>query len=148
MAGRLEGKRIIITGAVSNIGKEAVRLFVAEGARVVIGDRDEGGAATAKEFGPAVHFVKVDVTSEDSVRALIEEGAAWLGGLDVLCQNAGLQHSGAVTEFDAALWTRCSRSTHGRISSEQNTPCRICGATAGARSSTPRRWPASAAARA
>jgi len=104
MAGRLVGKRIIITGAVSNIGKEAVRGFVAEGARVVIGDRDDAGAATAREFGDAAHFIKVDVTSEDSVRGLVEQGAAWLGGLDVLCQNAGLQHSGTVTEFDAAKW--------------------------------------------
>ncbi|TPM98238.1 SDR family NAD(P)-dependent oxidoreductase [Mesorhizobium sp. B2-1-3A] len=104
MSGRLSGKRIIITGAVDNIGKEAVRGFVAEGARVVIGDRDERGAATAHEFGGAVHFIKVDVTEEGSVRSLIEEGAAWLGGLDVLCQNAGLQHSGAVTDFDAAKW--------------------------------------------
>lgn len=104
MAGRLSGKRIIITGAVSNIGRAAVRAFVAEGARVVIGDRNEAGAATAGELGEAARFVKVDVTSEDSVRALIEEGANWLGGLDVLCQNAGLQHSGAVTEFDASRW--------------------------------------------
>lgn len=104
MTDRLKGKRIIITGAVSNIGKEAVRGFVSEGARVVIGDRDAAGEATAAEFGPAVKFIKVDVTSEDSVRNLIEQGAEWLGGLDVLVQNAGLQHSGAVTEFDASKW--------------------------------------------
>lgn len=104
MAGRLAGKRIIITGAVSNIGKEAVRCFVAEGARVVIGDRDDAGATTAQEFGDVAHFIKVDVTSEDSVQNLIDQGAAWLGGLDVLCQNAGLQHSGAVTEFDGSKW--------------------------------------------
>ena len=100
MTDRLKGKRIIITGA----GKEAVRGFVAEGARVVIGDRDAAGAATAAEFGPAVSFIQVDVTSEDSVHNLIEKGAEWLGGLDVLVQNAGLQHSGAVTEFDASKW--------------------------------------------
>jgi dihydroanticapsin dehydrogenase len=104
MVGRLENKRIIITGAVSNIGKEAVQAFVQEGARVVIGDRDDAGAETARGLGSAVKFIKVDVTSEDSVRKLIDEGAAWLGGLDTLCQNAGLQHSGAVTEFDAAKW--------------------------------------------
>ena len=104
MTDRLKGKRIIITGAVSNIGKEAVRQFVAEGARVVIGDRDAAGATTAAEFGASVSFIQVDVTSEDSVRNLIEKGAEWLGGLDVLVQNAGLQHSGAVTEFDAAKW--------------------------------------------
>lgn len=104
MAGRLVGKRIIITGAVSNIGKEAVREFVAEGARVVIGDRDEAGAKTAQEFGESTYFIKVDVTSESSVKNFIEEGVAWLGGLDVLCQNAGLQHSGAVTEFTSEKW--------------------------------------------
>lgn len=104
MAGRLEGKRIIITGAVGNIGKEAVRQFVAEGARVVIGDRDAAGADTAREFGAAVHFIQVDVTDEASVKALVDRGAEWLGGLDVLAQNAGLQHSGAVTDFDAAKW--------------------------------------------
>lgn len=104
MTDRLKGKRIIITGAVSNIGKEAARGFVAEGARVVIGDRDAAGAATAAEFGSAVSFIQVDVTSEDSVRNLIEKGAEWLGGLDVLVQNAGLQHSGAVTDFDASKW--------------------------------------------
>lgn len=104
MTDRLKGKLIIITGAASNIGKEAVREFVAEGARVVIGDRDSMGVKTAEEFGNSVHFIEVDVRSEDSVRNLIEKGAEWLGGLDVLVQNAGLQYSGAVTEFDAKSW--------------------------------------------
>ena len=105
MAGRLDKKRIIITGGVNNIGKEAARHFVAEGAKVVIGDINEAaGRATVAELGPNTHFVKVDVTDEASVRQLIESAVAWLGGLDVLCQNAGLQHSGAVTEFDAKRW--------------------------------------------
>lgn len=105
MAGRLDKKRIIITGGVNNIGKEAVRHFVAEGAKVVIGDINEAaGRAAVAELGPSTHFVKVDVTDEASVRQLIESAVAWLGGLDVLCQNAGLQHSGAVTEFDAKRW--------------------------------------------
>ncbi|MGH7708260.1 MAG: SDR family NAD(P)-dependent oxidoreductase [Vulcanimicrobiaceae bacterium] len=105
MTGRLGGKRIIITGGVNNIGKEAVRLFVTEGARVVIGDINEAaGRTTVAEFGENTHFVRVDVTEEASVKDLIENGVAWLGGLDVLCQNAGLQYSGAVTEFDADRW--------------------------------------------
>ena len=105
MAGRLDKKRIIITGGVNNIGKEAVRRFVAEGAKVVIGDINEAaGRAAVAELGPSTHFVKVDVTDEASVHQLIESAVAWLGGLDVLCQNAGLQHSGAVTEFDAKRW--------------------------------------------
>jgi len=105
MTGRLNGKRIIITGAVANIGKEAATSFVAEGARVVIGDRDESaGMAVAKELGDAVRFLKVDVSDEASVSALIEEGAEWLGGLDVLAQNAGVQFSGNIVDFDVARW--------------------------------------------
>ncbi|MGH6679346.1 MAG: SDR family NAD(P)-dependent oxidoreductase [Bradyrhizobium sp.] len=105
MAGRLSGKRIILTGGVNNIGKQAAIQFVREGARVVIADIDEvGGQKTAAELGDNAHFVVVDVTRENAVRELVEQGVAWLGGLDVLAQNAGLQHSGAVTEFDAARW--------------------------------------------
>jgi NAD(P)-dependent dehydrogenase (short-subunit alcohol dehydrogenase family) len=107
MAGRLAGKRIIITGGVTNIGAEAVRLFVAEGARVVIGDIDEAaGRAAAERHGAAVRFLRVDVAAEPSVRRLIDEGAQWLGGLDALCQNAGVQYAGNVAEFDAERWDR------------------------------------------
>ena len=105
MAGRLAGKRIILTGGVNNIGKEAAVHFVKEGARVVVGDIDEaGGRRTVAELGPNAHFIAVDVTREDSVRNLLELGVKWLGGLDVLAQNAGLQHSGLVTDFDATRW--------------------------------------------
>jgi NAD(P)-dependent dehydrogenase (short-subunit alcohol dehydrogenase family) len=103
MANRLKGKRIVITGAVNNIGKEAAGLFVEEGARVCIGDIDEkAGQATAKELGAT--FVKVDVTQEEAVKTFIEQAVAALGGLDVLVQNAGLQRSGQVTGFQAADW--------------------------------------------
>ena len=107
MVGRLADKRIIITGGVTNIGREAVKLFVAEGAQVVIGDLNaEAGQETIAAFGPAVRFITTDVTDEDSVRLLIDEGARQLGGLDVLCQNAGLQYAGSITEFDAARWDK------------------------------------------
>ena len=105
MAGRLAGKRIILTGGVNNIGKEAALHFVKEGARVVVGDIDEaGGLRTVAELGPNAHFIAVDVTREDPVRRLVEIGVEWLGGLDVLAQNAGLQHSGLVTDFEATRW--------------------------------------------
>lgn len=103
MANRLNGKRIIITGAASNIGKQAAKMFIAEGARVVIGDIDDkAGQATARELG--ADFVKVDVTLEESVKAFIEAAVQKLGGLDVLVQNAGLQRSGGVTEFSSRDW--------------------------------------------
>ena len=103
MTKRLEGKRIIITGAVNNIGKEAATLFVNEGAHVVIGDIDAiAGQKTADELGAM--FVAVDVTKEESVKDFIEKSVKLLGGLDVLAQNAGLQRSGLVTDFAAAEW--------------------------------------------
>ena len=103
MGNRLSGKRIVITGAANNIGKEAAMQFVREGATVAIGDIDEKlGQATADELG--AHFFKVDVTVEASVKDFIEAAVKKLGGLEVLVQNAGLQRSGSVTEFSAKDW--------------------------------------------
>ena len=105
MTDRLKGKRIIITGGVNNIGKEAVKAFIAEGATVVVGDIDaERGARVEAEFPGKATFIRVDVTKEEQVQALIEGGVTRLGGLDVLAQNAGLQYSGNVTDFPADRW--------------------------------------------
>jgi NAD(P)-dependent dehydrogenase (short-subunit alcohol dehydrogenase family) len=110
MSGRLLGKRIIITGAAMGIGQEAVRHFIAEGARVVIADINEKkGAATASECGDAAHFIPCDVTDENSVKQLIDNGARWLGGLDVLVNHAGVQFSGKVTEFKSEDWDTLMR---------------------------------------
>lgn len=74
MAGRLAGKRIAITGAVDNIGKEAVRAFVREGAKIAIGDiNDAKGRLAVEELGPETQFFHVDVTDETSIRGFIEE---------------------------------------------------------------------------
>ncbi|TCR69570.1 SDR family oxidoreductase [Rhizobium sp. BK376] len=104
---RLDSKRIVITGAVDNIGKAAVQAFIAEGAKVVIGDIDtERGTKVAEEFGPSVKFVRVDVSDETSVENLIGDAVDWLGGLDVLAQNAGLMMSGSILDFDTATFDR------------------------------------------
>jgi dihydroanticapsin dehydrogenase len=104
---RLSSKRIIITGAVNNIGKAAVEAFLLEGAKVVIGDIDaERGSAVAAELGANVRFIAVDVSREESVADFINDGAAWLGGLDVLAQNAGVMTSGDITALDAAAFDR------------------------------------------
>jgi NAD(P)-dependent dehydrogenase (short-subunit alcohol dehydrogenase family) len=104
---RLSGKRIIITGAIDNIGKAAVVAFLEEGAKVVIGDIDAvRGAEVAAEVGTNAKFITVDVTQEQSVAAFIDAGASWLGGLDVLAQNAGVMTSGDITNLNAAAFDR------------------------------------------
>ncbi len=89
---RLQDQLAIVTGGASGIGAGIVRRFVAEGARVVIADRDAPAAeALAAELGPAARAVAADVTNADSVAALSASVAA-LGPLDILVNNAGIGH--------------------------------------------------------
>lgn len=105
MTKRLQDKRILMTGAVANIGRAAAEAFIAEGARVVIGDINaEAGARTADELGPNAHFLPVDLTNEAQIAEFVSEGVNILGGLDVLAQNAGLQKAGPTDQFDVADW--------------------------------------------
>jgi NAD(P)-dependent dehydrogenase (short-subunit alcohol dehydrogenase family) len=105
MADRLKGKGAIVTGAASGIGKEIVRQFIAEGARVAIGDVNEATAQqAAHELGDACRAFVCDVSSETSVAAATESAAQWLGRIDILVNNAGIQIAGAVTDFKLADW--------------------------------------------
>jgi NAD(P)-dependent dehydrogenase (short-subunit alcohol dehydrogenase family) len=87
---RLAGKTAIITGAASGIGAASARLFVAEGANVVIADTQiERGQKLAAELGDAALFQKVDVTREDEVHAAVEAAVKRWGRLDCMFNNAG-----------------------------------------------------------
>ena len=95
------GKRCVITGGASGIGRATAETFVKEGAKVVVADIDqETGAAVARSLGGAARFVRFDSLLPESIEALITQSVDWLGGLDVLVQNAGVQFSGPVSEFD------------------------------------------------
>lgn len=96
--GRLEGKVAIITGAARGQGACEARLFVEEGARVVMGDiMDEEGEALAEELGEAARYLHLDVREEaDWARAV--EAAAEFGALNVLINNAAVVHFSAITE--------------------------------------------------
>ena len=107
MAGRLEGRRVVITGAAANIGAATARLFAEEGARLLIGDLDSAAQETAEQVaaqGGEASFVQTDVSQAEQVRRLLDEAAERLGGVDVIVNNAGLQRSGAVTEFPESEW--------------------------------------------
>jgi 3alpha(or 20beta)-hydroxysteroid dehydrogenase len=89
--GRLDGKVALISGAARGQGAAEVRLFAAEGAKVVAGDvLDDDGAALAKELGHDVVFRHLDVTDPDDWAAAVDEATSRFGALDVLVSNAGI----------------------------------------------------------
>ena len=89
MSDRLTGKVAVITGGASGIGLATARRFVAEGARVVIGDIDpSAGQAAADAVGAT--FAAVDVTNEQQVIALFQSAVDTYGGLDIAFNNAGI----------------------------------------------------------
>ncbi|MDX6636605.1 MAG: hypothetical protein QOJ01_116 [Solirubrobacterales bacterium] len=100
MAGRLEGKVCVVTGAASGIGAESARLFAAEGARVV------GVDLRASSEGELA--IEADVTDEAQVRALYERVRAELGRVDVLFNNAGINPNDDSSALDTSLeaWQR------------------------------------------
>jgi NAD(P)-dependent dehydrogenase (short-subunit alcohol dehydrogenase family) len=85
--GRLEGKIAVVTGGCSGIGLATVERFVAEGARVLIADIQDG-AIVADRFGTSVRYHHCDVTRESDIAAAMD-AAATFGGLDILFNNAG-----------------------------------------------------------
>jgi NAD(P)-dependent dehydrogenase (short-subunit alcohol dehydrogenase family) len=97
---------VLITGAITGIGRATALAFAREGARVVVsGRRDDAGQALATELrglGADAEYMRSDVRSEDDVRALVDKTLARFGRLDVAVNNAGTEgKSGPVTEQSA-----------------------------------------------
>jgi NAD(P)-dependent dehydrogenase (short-subunit alcohol dehydrogenase family) len=106
--GRLDGKVAVITGAGGGMGREAALLFSEEGAQVCVADVDrDGGERTAADARDAFFF-EVDVTSEDSVRAMYAATAERYGGVDVLYNNAGISPADdeSILQTSLEAWER------------------------------------------
>ena len=87
---RLENQVAVITGAASGIGAATARLFVAEGAKVLIADMQvDRGQALADELGDVAAFHRVDVSKEAEVAAAVDDAMDRWGRLDVMYNNAG-----------------------------------------------------------
>jgi NAD(P)-dependent dehydrogenase (short-subunit alcohol dehydrogenase family) len=106
---RLAGKRAIVTGAASGIGRASAVLFAAEGAKVLCSDvAEEGLAATVASIAAAGGVAKAtvaDASDSDAVKGLVEESVRLHGGLEVFYANAGI--SGGLVpllSLDASDW--------------------------------------------
>jgi 3-oxoacyl-[acyl-carrier protein] reductase len=115
---RLRGKRAIVTGAGSGIGRAIAERFAEEGARVVVNDiRLDSAKRTAADLGGSARAIAADVADSGQVRAMFEQVARELGGLDVLVNNAGvgeLDASGRAA-FNAKAEARIAEMMAGKV---------------------------------
>lgn len=103
MTDRLAGKVAIITGGAGGIGRAAGKVFVAEGASVLLVDLDEGALAQAcQEIGSnQVSYLQADVTQSDDNQAMVQIASERYGGVDILLANAGIEGDvNAIVDYD------------------------------------------------
>jgi 3-oxoacyl-[acyl-carrier protein] reductase len=90
---RLENKVAIVTGGGSGFGEGIVRKFVAEGAQVLIADRDlDAGLRVVAAVGARARAQRLDVTDPNDVRTMMEAAELHFGRIDILVNNAGMGH--------------------------------------------------------
>jgi NAD(P)-dependent dehydrogenase (short-subunit alcohol dehydrogenase family) len=111
MAGILQGKSLIVTGAGGGIGQAACLVLSAAGAKVMVTDINvEGGKATVEAVassGGTAAFVKADLSREDEVKALVAQTVATFGRLDGAFNNAGLEQCALpLHELSTEQWER------------------------------------------
>jgi NAD(P)-dependent dehydrogenase (short-subunit alcohol dehydrogenase family) len=101
--GKLDGRVAVITGGASGFGEASGRLFVGEGASLVIADiNDERGKSLADELGTAASYIHANVTQEAEVKAAVDHAVDKFGRLDIIFNNAGITGGaiGGIDEID------------------------------------------------
>lgn len=110
MANRLQGKVAVISGGASGIGAASARLFVAEGARVVVADLqqplDPELVSLIDANHDSIRFVKCDVSVENEIVAAIDAAVTTFGKLDTIVACAGVPGMGAAGDISADHWDR------------------------------------------
>lgn len=103
--GLLDGRRAVVTGGASGIGRATARRMVEEGATVAVIDVDGDGTRTmAAEHG--ILGFEADVTDPDGLREAVDSAAAAMGGITTLFNNAGIGNMSRLHEWDPAEWNR------------------------------------------
>ncbi|MFC6290464.1 SDR family NAD(P)-dependent oxidoreductase [Levilactobacillus angrenensis] len=101
--GKLDGKVAIITGAAQGMGASHAKLFVSEGAKVVITDVKEAeGTQLAQELGDSAIFIKHDVASESDWQNVVDQTKAKFGRIDILVNNAGITFAKGLQDISEA----------------------------------------------
>ena len=105
---QLQGKVALVTGAAGGFGEGIARLFVAEGARVLIADLDESKAqAVAASLGPTARACRCDVSNAADVQAAVQACVQAFGAPDIVVNNAGTTHRNQpMLEVDEATFDR------------------------------------------
>ena len=104
--GLLDGKVAVITGAGSGMGKASVKLFRAEGARVVAADISGAERDTAAEVGEGVLALCCDVTQEADVEAMMRAAVEEFGRLDAVCNVAGIAEAALLKDVTMDQYDR------------------------------------------
>jgi len=106
--GDLAGRVCVITGSTSGIGRGCAILFASEGAKVVVVGRKNGDVVVdlIKEAGGEAIFVETDLTSEESIAAMMKTAADTYGKIDVLVNVAGMSRVGFIEDFDLETFNK------------------------------------------
>jgi 3-oxoacyl-[acyl-carrier protein] reductase len=108
MAGRLQGRKALVTGGARGIGGAIATAFAREGADVAVLDLKiasaEAKVAELKQYGGGTFAVAADVSDENSVNGAVAATIAALGQIDILVNNAGIDTTSLVTEMETAMW--------------------------------------------
>jgi 3-oxoacyl-[acyl-carrier protein] reductase len=105
MTTSLKGRSVVVTGGSKGIGKGIARVFAGAGAKVVIVARNlDQAAAAAKEIGHGAYGLAADVCKMSDMEAVAKAAADRIGGIDVLCANAGIFPQAKLEEMTGDQW--------------------------------------------
>jgi NAD(P)-dependent dehydrogenase (short-subunit alcohol dehydrogenase family) len=107
MSERLAAKVAVVTGSTQGLGAAVARLFVREGARVVLSGRSKArGEALARELGPAALYQESDLARVEDCRRLIEAALSAFGGIDILVNSAADTNRSTLADFTPEQFDR------------------------------------------